>query len=490
MRRKIFSLLLVLITILVCIVGVNTLLFRSQQMELTQIAPQDLPDSVAERLGGAVRIPTVSYDNDSLVDYQQFAVLYAYLQKSFPRVHRTLTHQIVGKHSVLYKWEGSDPKLLPMVLAGHLDVVPVQEVDLEHWEHPPFSGLVADSAIWGRGTVDDKGAVVGLLEAVDLLLKQGFTPQRTVYLSFGYDEETHSRGARDLVQYLVSQKIRADFVMDEGLVITRGLVPGVTKDVAMIGIAEKGNLSLELRASIEGGHSSMPAEETAIEVLATAILRIRAHSFEPEISLPISQFMNKIGPELPWVTKMAFANRWLFKPIIYSVYKAAPSSSSLVETTVVPTIFNAGLKENAIPTEARAVVNIRLLPGLTLNQARGYISDAISDKRIQVRDLGDPSEATVVSSAESHGYHAIEKSIRELSPNILVAPSLMVAYADARYYTAISDNVYRFYPVTFNADELNMLHGSNEHITLAKYFQSIQYYYGIIKNGSQARLEL
>ena len=489
MIKKIFYLLIATILVVIGILFFNFGMFTKVQKNYNKLEAIEIPDRVVRNLSDAIKIKTVSYDSLPLIDHSQLLRLHDFLQERFPLVDSMLEREVVAKYSLLYKWTGTKPELAPIVLTGHMDVVPVEEISASQWKEPAFEGKVVDGVIWGRGVIDDKGAVLGILESIELLLGQGFRPDRTVYLAFGHDEETAGTGARALAKNLENKGIHAEMVMDEGLVITRGIVPGIQQDVALVGISEKGYLSLELIAEQEGGHSSMPAKETAIDVLMTALENMRRAPFELEITEPVSAFMKTMGPEMPFVNKLAFSNRWLMKPIIMGVYSSAPSSNAMVQTTMVPTILESGVKDNVIPTQAKAIVNFRILPGTTTDEVIAHVKDAINDPRISIKRYGISMEASPVSSYTSHGFLAIEKAVRELNDEVLVTPSLMIAYTDGRLYTAITDNIYRFLPVTFADGELSMMHGINEHITIDNYKQSIRYYIGIIKNASAENLQ-
>ena len=215
--------------------------------------------AAAERLAGAVRFPTVSYASGAPIDTVAFLDLHQYLERTFPLVHGTLTRETVAGASLLYTWGGEDASLGPVVLMGHIDVVPVTAENLGEWTHAPFAGDVADGFVWGRGTLDDKTTVLSILEAVEGLIREGYRPPRTVYLTFGHDEEVSGQyGARAIVDLLVSRGVQPALVLDEGGFMTEGAIPGIAGRAAIVGIAEKGYISLRLRAQAQGGHSSMP----------------------------------------------------------------------------------------------------------------------------------------------------------------------------------------------------------------------------------------
>jgi carboxypeptidase PM20D1 len=271
----------VLLALLLLILLVRTFTFTSRQPAVSK-AQLDLPDqsAMAKRLAGALRIQTVSYDED--IEHAEpsssgaaFDELHDYLRAQFPLVHDRLQRESVGQHSALFTWSGRDPGRPPLLLLGHLDVVPA---DATRWTHAPFSGRVADGYVWGRGAIDDKLVSVALLEATEQLLRKGFEPEQTIYIALGHDEEIGGyTGAHAIAALLAERGVHAEAVIDEGLAITEGILEGIDVPVALIGIAEKGFLNVELIATGEGGHSSMPPRQTAVGILSAAIARLQEH---------------------------------------------------------------------------------------------------------------------------------------------------------------------------------------------------------------------
>ncbi len=489
MFKKIALAIVLLIVLLAGFMIMKTLTFESKQKTYPQVERREISDQVVKNLSDAIRIKTISYDDSTKIDYSQFDTLHSLLKERFPLADSVLKKQKINKYSLLYTWEGTNRDLPPAVFTGHQDVVPVEDQDLAKWEQPPFEGKVVDNYIWGRGTLDDKGAVLGLLEAVTLLLKDGHSPERTIIFAFGHDEEVMGKhGAMKTVELLKQNKIEPEFVMDEGLVITKGLVPGIEKPVALIGTSEKGYLTLELKVNVDGGHSSMPQRETAIDILSMAIFSLRNTPFPSELSKAIDGFTKTVGPELPFGLKMAFANKWLLEQQIVDAYSATAPGQALMTTTIAPTVFKAGEKENAVPSMATAMINFRILPGTSIKQVIAHVKSAINDDRIKIKPVGGASEASPISSLTSLGYLTIEKSIRELAPNTIVSPNLMLATSDARHYTSLAKNVYRFLPVTLNNEDIAGIHGVNERIGVENYKQSIRFYVQILKNASKETL--
>ena len=286
---------------------------------------------------------------------------------------------------------------------------------MEQWTYPPFSGTITDTEIWGRGTIDDKISVIGNLEAVNYLIQEGYQPTRDVFLCFGHDEEIGGvAGALAIVKYLKEKNIRAEFVIDEGLAVTQGLVPGIETDVALVGTAEKGFVTLHLSAEVEGGHSSIPKPEGAIDVISKALVTLKENPFKPELSKPVLDFMTFLGPEMPFTQRMAFANTSLFEPVIFSIYSASPAGNAIIRTTTAPTIIKGGVKENVIPFKASATVNFRTLPGTTGDDVVERVTELLNDERIVITQGAFRSDALQVSTTDSKGFKSIHKTIGQV----------------------------------------------------------------------------
>src|SRR6266496_820126 len=264
--KKSLGALLVVVVILAVIALERTFTFRSRQPQAAPVAVEPLDTAaLAQRLAGALRFKTVSYQDSSQFDVREFDGFQLYLRTTFPRLHAALKLEKVNGYGLLYEWTGSDPNRQPIVLLAHQDVVPVEPGTESRWTEPPFEGRIAGGYVWGRGALDDKGSLVGILEAVEHLVAAGTKPRRTVYLAFGYDEEIGGRrGAARIADLLASRNVHPELVLDEGGALANGLVAGISAPVALIGIAEKGYVTVGLTAQAEGGHSSMPPDETAV----------------------------------------------------------------------------------------------------------------------------------------------------------------------------------------------------------------------------------
>lgn len=437
----------------------------------------------ADRLAGAIRIPTVSHGDSTLRDSAAFRQMHAYLAASFPRAHATLVREVVGRDALLYTWRGTDSALAPIVLMGHMDVVPVEPGTDTLWTHPPFSGAIAEGFIWGRGALDDKGTVLGLLEATEALLAQSFVPKRTIYLAFGADEELGGeQGARRVAELLRSRGVKPAMVLDEGGTVVTGAVPGVAKPIAVVGIAEKGYVSVELVVRAAGGHSSMPPRQTAAGILAAALARLEASPFPGGIRGATADFFEVVGREMPLERRVLLANRWLFDPVLERVLARSPGMNAALRTTTAITMLEGSPKDNVLPSTARAVVNFRILPGESVESVVRHVRRVVDDERVQARVHGTTAEPSPVSPTGDSTWARLAQTIRQAYPDAIVAPYLVLGATDARHFRDLTPNVYRFAAGRMDVSDLPRAHGTNERVGVAPYLEAIGFLALLIRN--------
>lgn len=456
---------------------------RSRQVDVPPAAPIAIDAArAAEALSRAIQFRTVSNQDPAEFDAAQFAGLLEYIAERFPRVHAALRHERVNGYSLLYTWPGSGGDK-PMVLLAHLDVVPVESGTEDKWVEPPFSGAIADGYIWGRGALDDKGSAMAILEAVEHLLGAGFTPARTVYLAFGHDEEVSGRqGAAVMAQRLRERGVEAEFVLDEGAIV-EGLVPGISAPVATLSVGEKGYASVELSVNGAGGHSSVPPSHTPIGALSAAVAALERNQMPADLGAAIDMTLEFVGPEMPFAQRVVFANLWLFGPLVEQQMAKIPQTNASIRTTTAPTMFAAGVKDNILPVSARAVVNFRILPGDTVETVLAHVRKTINDPTIDVRILGEGTDPSPVSDPNAPAFTRIAKAVRATFPGTVVSPILSLGATDARWYTVVSPNVYRFAPYRLRADDVSRIHGTNERIAVDDYVGMIRFYVELLKNG-------
>ncbi len=487
--RRIASAAVILATVCLAIVLIRTAAFRSVQAPVEAIPSLAIDDSAIERLSAAVQIPTVSVAESPGADFSNFVRFRECLAASFPRVHRQLTRDVISGHSLLFTWQGLESAARPLLLMGHMDVVPVEPGTEAAWTHPPFSGDVAEGFVWGRGTLDDKSGVLAVLEAVEGLLEHGFQPRQTVFLAFGHDEEIGGQaGAARIADLLSSRGVRLEYVLDEGLAVTQGIVPGLEAPAALVGIAEKGFVSIELSAEAAGGHSSMPPPSTAVGVIAAAVHSLEKNPMPASLDGPAALLFERLGPEMPFLTRLAIANRWLFDRMIISKLSSGEATNALVRTTTAATVIEGGVKDNVLPARARAVVNFRIKPGDTIDGVVAHVKRSVADPRVTIKllDPGGARNASPVSTTTSAGFLTIERSIRQVFPGTLVAPSLVLGATDSRAYERIADDVYRFLPYVIGPDDTSRVHGTNERISVESYRNCVRFYAQLLTNEARS----
>ncbi|MFN3952594.1 MAG: M20/M25/M40 family metallo-hydrolase [Thermaurantimonas sp.] len=444
-----------------------------------------ISDSLAvTKLSKALSFPTISHRR-AMMDLEAFDGFLKFLGESFPQVFANLQVDTVNDYTLVIFWQGTQADLDPILLMGHYDVVPVESASLDRWDALPFSGMIKDGYIYGRGAIDNKTPCIAILEAMENLLAYGFKPKRTMIVSLGHDEEIGGDdGAVEVVKFLNKRNIRPALILDEGGTLGQGIVPGVDRLTALIGTAEKGYLSLELIVKGKGGHSSMPERDNTLTTLVKAMHRLNNNQMSFEISEPVRGFIDCMGPHMRFPAKMAFANTWLFKPLIFKTFSTSAQGMAMLRTTQVPTIVAGGVKDNVIPNISRAVYNYRLLPGHTDSMLISRAKQIISDTNVTVRALDDApyTPGSRVSPHDDDVFRALASVIKTTFPQAIISPYLVLGATDARHFTSICSHVYRFSPILLRPDDLPRIHGINERVSIADFCEAIRFYAQVIKD--------
>lgn len=441
-------------------------------------------EAVARHLGEAIRFETVSVEGEAHAHVDAFLALHAWMERTYPTVHAQLQREAVNGESLLFTWPGEDPNVAPVAFLAHMDVVPVEAATLGDWTHPPFSGAVADGAVWGRGALDMKGTLVALMEAAEILTRRGSRPARTVYFAFGHDEEVAGRaGAGRLAAVLADRGVRLAWVLDEGGAVVDGAVPGLDAPVALIAVAEKGYLTLEIEASAEGGHSSTPSRPTAVGRLAEAIVKLEAAPFPARVNDIGGEMLERIGAASPFAVRLVTANRWLFDPLLARAITLDPTLAAMARTTTAATMLEASPQENVLAQRATARVNFRLIPGDTVDGVTSRVREIVADERVEVRVLAGPSDPSEVSSTDGEGFAAIEASVRRVFPRAVAVPGLMLAATDSRHFADIADDTYRFAGMHVDTSQTSLFHGTDERIDVRTLGEMVQFHVELIENG-------
>jgi carboxypeptidase PM20D1 len=443
--------------------------------------------AVAGRLAGSLPFATVSFYDRSRFDAEAFGGLHRYLEETYPRVHARLSREQVADLSLLYTWQGRDRSLRPALLMAHQDVVPVEAASSADWVHPPFAGTIAEGFVWGRGALDDKVDVVCILEAVEALLAEGFTPERTIYLSFGHDEEVGGHeGAAAVAELLRSRGAELAYVLDEGGGFASDALPSLPGPLAPIAIAEKGSVSIELVVEAEGGHSSIPPRHTAAGILASAIHRLEGNPMPASLGATTRLTLEYLAPELPFSGRVAVGNLWLFGAPLRILASRDPVLDALMRTTTAVTIVESGVKANVVPRQARAVVNHRILPGDSVEDVLTHVRDTIDDPRIslQVGEHGEPRNPSPVSRVDSEAFAVIRRTVAEVFPDVVLVPVLSVGGTDARHFYGLADSVYRLTPLLLSRETLQRAHGVNERVPVAALADAVRFYARLLRNSA------
>lgn len=474
------------IPILYILILLSAMLLRTIALKSVQVYSEQVSDSsslneeaVLERLSQALKYKTISYQDKSKVNTLEFNNFYKFLEESFPNVHKKFQKEKINDLSLLYKWEGSKKDSEAVLLMAHADVVPAEE---EGWKYEPYSGTISEGYAWGRGALDMKNQLMGQFEALEELIKKGFQPTKTIYIAIGHDEEIGGvEGNAKVAAYIESKGIKLSLVLDEGGFIVKNMVPGVNAPVGVVGIAEKGYLTLELSAADNGGHSSMPPKHTAIGKLAGAVKKLEDSPFEAKVDGATREFISSIAPEMPLIEKLVFANMWFFKPIVVNKLSKSDNTNALLRTTMASTVIEGGIKENVLPQNAKALVNFRILPGESIDSVTERVRKTINDEQIKIKAVSNSWNPSEISDIESEVYKSIGRAARATFPNVIITPYLVVGSTDSRYYQKLTNNIFRFSPVEIGQDDLKSIHGVNEKISTESYIKMINFYCNCIE---------
>jgi len=464
--------------LLISFIIIRTLMFKPHPVSNSEGEAIDFDrKAAANSLAELVRCKTVSHTDGELEDNAEFEKLKALLPELYPEVFRVCEYKEFDGRGILIKWKGNESGD-PVVLMSHYDVVPVNE---EQWSRDPFGGEIIDGVLWGRGTLDTKGTLNSAIFSVNKLIADGFTPKHDIYLAFSGSEEVNGIGAPSIVDYFEREGITPAFVLDEGGAVVNNVFPGVHEPCALIGIAEKGFINLELKVKSNGGHASAPKPHTPVGVLSRACYNIESKPFKRHLTPPVAGMFDELGRRSNFLYRMIFSNLWLFEPILDIICKTSGGDiNAMMRTTVAFTQMEGSSAPNVIPPEARMVANMRLNPYDTVEGAKEYIRKVINDPTIEVNVLqgNNPSR---ISTTDCEGYRMIENAVRATWGVKIVSPYLMVQCSDSRHWGRISDKVFRFSTMDLTNEERATIHGNDERIRLECLERSVEFYIRLIK---------
>ncbi len=445
-------------------------------------------DRYRKHLSEAIQIKTVSHVDPNEADWAEFDKFHEFLRNEYPLITKNLSVETVGRKSLIYRWAGKDPSLEPIALLSHQDVVPVEEGTEHEWTHPGFDGVDDGEFIWGRGALDMKNHLIGVMEAVEALLEDGFEPERDVYLLFGDNEEvmsTTDSGAMTIVETLKNRGIHLDSVLDEGGAMLPVNIKGVIDDkvLAGIGIAEKGYADFEVSLRGHGGHSSQAPKHTAIGKMADVIKDIEDHQFKSHLSDNVFELFTEIGKNCTYPVRLVTCNLKFLKPVLVEVMKQIPPAASFIRTTTGITMAEGSPAANVLPQKASITINFRMMPGTTVEDVEKHIRKVVRNKDIEVKLLKGKNPSSF-SPTDSRSFNIIKKLATASNENTIVAPFLVMGGTDAYHYQPICENVYRYAPFRASTELLLTTHGTNERLPIDCINDSVSFFKRYIRLAS------
>lgn len=473
MFPTISSLLLIIFLVLIGILLIRAYQFKPIPME--SITPKQYQlnrDNIVSNMIKLIQCKTISYHDTSLINREEYEKLYTILEEQYPLVHRHCKREFIDFSGILYTWNGKNDTA-PIVCMSHYDVVPI---DTTGWTKPAFDGILENDILWGRGTLDTKGTLCSILEAVEYLLAQGFIPQQTIYLSFSGDEETAGTSCPAIVDTLQSRGITPALVLDEGGAVVENVFPGVTKECALIGIGEKGLLNVDFNLKSQGGHASTPPKHTPVGEMAIAIHEIETHPFSSQFTTPVLSMFDTLGRYSHFHYRLLFGNLWCFKPLLAIICKYSGGElNAMLHTTCAMTRMSGSDTYNVIPPDVSAGANLRLLGNDTVESAVAHLRTIITNKQIEITTVSGTNPSKI-SKMDGKEWNQLKEIIHGTWPDAIIAPYLMMACSDSRHFCRICDHVYRFSPMKLSKEERLTIHGNDERIPISTLMKTVEFY--------------
>ena len=473
MAGYIIGAVLVLLVVFVAILLVRTLLFVPKELPPVQ---QDTitvdREKIVNDMISMIQCKTVSNRDDALVDWGEYKKFQELLRERFPLVHQHCTLEHVGKTGLLYHWQGKSAQE-PSVCMAHYDVVPIDE---EGWDKPAFEGILEDGYIWGRGTLDTKGTLCGVMEAAEQLLSEGYVPAHDVYFSFSGEEEIDGDSCKEIVRYLEQHGIWPALVLDEGGAVVENSFPGGSQECAMVGIGEKGSVNMDFVIESQGGHASTPPPHTILGQLSEAVTRIERSPFRRQLTKPVQEMFDTLGRYSTFAYRLIFANLWCFLPLLDIICKKSGGElNAMMRSTVAVTRMEGSKAYNVLPPKASFGINMRLMGEDTIDYATSYLQKVIGNDAIQPQ-LVNGMNPSIYSDTSCDAWDKVVRVIHNTWPEAVVSPYLMMACSDSRHYCRITDRVYRFSAMKLSKEERAMIHGNNERIPVDTLVKTVEFY--------------
>ena len=470
--------LLAVVVLFFAVLVIRAALFKPKKERIPSGEKIDLDENkIVKDMQEMIRCKTVSYNDETLVRKEEFEKFRNLLPKLYPNLHSTCERKFLGVNGILYHWKGKTAGD-PVVLMAHYDVVPVEE---SQWEKPPFEGILEDGLIWGRGTLDTKGTLCGILEAAEKLIGEGFVPEHDMYFAFSGQEEINGRTCPDMVDWFEANKIHPAMVLDEGGAVVENVFPGVSRECAVVGIAEKGMANMEFHAKSRGGHASTPPSHTIVGELAQAAVDVENHPFPRQLTKPVREMLDTLGRHSSFLYKLIFANLWCFEGLFDMVCKKAGGElNAMMRTTCAMTKMEGGKAFNVIPPVASVGMNLRLIGTDTCDYAKAYLEKVIDNPNIEV-SIFEGRNPSADSDTSCKEWEALCQTITDTWQDALVSPYLMMACSDSWHYSRITDRVYKFSAMKLSKEERGMIHGNNERVPVATLVKTVEFYVRLMK---------
>lgn len=507
MKKMIVAIVLIVL-VFALVLFIKTLTFPFASTKQLAPAPMQYPisEQAVKRLSEAIQIPTISTVEYNETNFEPFHKFHQFLETSYPQIFKHMGTVSVNTYGLVFHWKGKDSTKKPLLFLSHYDVVPVNNYDSstsnnyqpvfnisskatplasyqDSWTYPPFSGAVDNGRIYGRGTLDMKGMLISILEAGDQLIEEGYTPEQDIYFAFGHDEEVSGRqGALKIAEYFKQKNIEFGAVYDEGgYVVSPGSVlKSVDKALALVGVAEKGFLTLQITVKGTGGHSSMPPKKGSLVLASEIIEKLNSNQMSPIITQPIDYFLKNIGGSMDFKSRLAISNQWLLKGLLIKSLEADAASNALVRTTTALTMAHSSDAPNVLSATTEVTVNFRILQGNTVEDVLNHVRQVSQGYDVDYKIISS-REPSKISDVNGEAFKKVEKTINEVYPNAIVSSYLTIGGTDAYKYEIVSDNVFRFMPVEINQYDQRLIHNDNESITIENYMRMIHYFKLLMK---------
>ncbi len=490
MDKKIKYTLLAALGAAAAAVPVKAALFKPEKVEVPPMEDEKVDlNRFRKNLSDAIKFKTIADKEAANTDWAVFDAFHDFLKERYPLMHEKLELTVIARGSLVFRWKGTRSDLDPIALLSHQDVVPISEGTLADWKHDPFEGVDDGEFIWGRGALDMKNHLIGVLESVETLLSEGFVPERDVYILLGHNEEvmcaTSENGATCICNYLKEKGVHLDAIIDEGGAILPVEVKGViNKHLAGIGVAEKGYADVEVAVTAKGGHSSQAPNHTAIGHLADVIKDIENHQFKAKMSPMMRELFDKIGRNCTYPARLVTCNLKLLEPALTKAMSFIPPAASMLRTTFGVTMASGSPQANVLPQRASVTVNFRMFPGQTVDDVLEHLHKVIKNKKVEINLLPGWKNPSAVSPTDTRSFKVIEKICHSMDDKAVVAPYLVMGGTDACHYQAVCENIYRYSPFLVSTSLLLTTHGTNERIPVSVMEDAVKFFKRYIRLAS------